>query len=309
MPYNTDINRSDVSTLIREEYAPQIFKGTVENSVVMRQARRLPAMPAEKTNMPVLSLLPSAYFVDGDSGRKQTTEVRWQNKQLVAKELAVIVPVPEAVIEDSSYDIWGEVSPLLGEAFGKAFDQAVLFGTNAPAGWPSDLLTGATAAGNTVALGTGADIYEDVLGESGVVSAIEADGYIPNGYVADVSLRGKLRSARDAEGRKLFENLNMIDENPVFYPRNGSMNPASALLFAGDWSQLVFAMRKDLTFKVLDQAVIDDGAGNILYNLAQQDMVALRAVMRLAWQLPNPVNRLEETEGDRYPFGVLLPAS
>jgi len=48
-----------------------------------------------------------------------------------------------------------------------------------------------------------------------------------------------------------------------------------------------------------------DGAGNIIYNLAQQDMVALRAVMRLGFALPNPINRMNPTAATRYPFAVL----
>jgi hypothetical protein len=36
-------------------------------------------------------------------------------------------------------------------------------------------------------------------------------------------------------------------------------------------------------------------------------MVALRAVIRLGWQLPNPINRLQPTEASRYPFAVLKP--
>jgi hypothetical protein len=54
--------------------------------------------------------------------------------------------------------------------------------------------------------------------------------------------------------------------------------------------------------------VIQDGTGAIVYNLAQQDMVALRAVMRLGWQVPNPITRLQTTTADRYPIAVYLPA-
>jgi len=35
-------------------------------------------------------------------------------------------------------------------------------------------------------------------------------------------------------------------------------------------------------------------------------MVALRAVMRLGWQLPNPINRINPNDATRYPFAVLV---
>ena len=62
-------------------------------------------------------------------------------------------------------------------------------------------------------------------------------------------------------------------------------------------------MRQDVTYKILDQAVIQDSAGNIVYNLAQQDMVALRCVMRLGFALPHPITRMDSGSG--YPFAVL----
>ena len=37
-------------------------------------------------------------------------------------------------------------------------------------------------------------------------------------------------------------------------------------------------------------------------------MVALRCVMRLGWQLPNPVTQLNSTD-TRYPFAALVPAT
>ena len=127
-----------------------------------------------------------------------------------------------------------------------------------------------------------------------------------------MSMRGKYRGLRDLQGQPLFKNgiqgaTNYeLDGAPIFFPENGGMDATKALQFSGDFRQLVYCMRQDITYKILDQAVIQDNTGAIVYNLAQQDMVALRAVMRLAWQEPNPINRLNPTE-TRYPIAVLTP--
>lgn len=320
MPYNSQITRSDSAALAPEEVSREIIQGVAETSAVMRLGRRLPNMSRSQVRMPVLSALMTAYFVSADTGLKQTTETAWANKYLNAEELAVIVPIPEAVLDDVDYDIWGEVKPRIAEAMGKAFDQAVLYGTNAPGTWPADLTTGATAAGNTVSLAASTDVFDATLGVGGTLALVEADGFMVSGHVAAMSMKAQLRGLRDANGQPIFmvgqqsggpslQGLTRyeLDGAPIEFPRNGSIIPGTALMHSGDWTQLVWSMRQDITYKVLTEAVITDGSGAIIYNLPQQDMVALRAVMRLGWQLPNPINALQAVEANRYPFGVLLP--
>lgn len=311
MPYNSVISRTDAAALIPEDVSREIVQGVSETSAVMRLATRAPNMPRAQRRIPVLSTLPTAYFVTGDTGTKQTTEMAWENKYLNAEELAVIVPIPEAVLDDTDYDVWGEIRPRIVEAMGIAFDAAVLFGTNAPAAWPTDVRAGAVAASHAVALGTGADLYEDVMDVGGIISLVEADGFYVSGHIAAMSMRARLRGLRDANGLPLFNRMPQeatryeLDGQPIEFPRNGAFATASTHMFSGDWKQLIYALRQDITYKVLTEAVIQDAGGNIVYNLAQQDMVALRAVMRIAWQIPNPINRLQETEASRYPFAVL----
>jgi HK97 family phage major capsid protein len=325
LAYNNVIDRTGGAALIPEGVSREIIQGAAEESAVLRLGRRLPNMSSGVTRMPVLSALPMAYFVTGDTGLKQTTEVSWDNKYLNAEEIAAIVPIPEAVLDDAGYPIWDEVRPRLVEAIGGVIDAAVLFGTNAPSNWPDDILTAATAAGNVVdlsthiAAATGNDLYSALLGDGGVVSEVEEDGFMVTGHVMPLSMRGKLRGLRDDTGQPIFmrsltggQNLQSatryeLDGEPIIFPRNGSMNAASVLDFAGDWNQLVYSIRQDLTWKLLTEAVIQDGSGAIVYNLAQQDMVALRVVMRLAWQVPNPINLEQEVEANRYPFGLLVP--
>ena len=311
MPYNSQITRTDATPLIPEQVIAEIIQNVPESSAIMRLARRLPNMSRGQMRLPVLSALVTAYFRDGDTGLAQTTEAAWTNKYINAGELVCIVPIPKAVLEDADYDAWAQVKPDILAAFGKAFDAAVLYGTNAPGTWPSSLLTGATAASNVVSLAAATDLYDAILGESGSMATVEADGYDVTGHVGALSMKSKLRGLRDLNGQPIFlrsmqETTRFeLDGAEVVFPKNGAVSAASSLLVSGDFSQIVYAIRRDMEWELWDQAVIQDAAGNILYNLAQQSMVALQGTMRLGWQLPNPVNRVQETEASRYPFGIL----
>ena len=298
--------------LIPPEYSNEILTKAVEMSVVMRLARQLPDLPASVRTMPVLDLLPIAYFVTGATGLKQTTNVQWKDVNLTAEELAVIVPVPQSAFDDASFPVWDTIKPLLEEASGIAIDQAMLYGTNKPASWPTDITTmcanGSTL--NTVSLAACVDMYDALLGENGLLAKLEADGFIATGHIAHTAMRGRLRNVRNADGDPIFRSgmqgptTYELDGAPIYFPTNGAI-ASTPYLFAGQWDQLVFAMRQDVTWMIADQGVIQDAAGNIVYNLFQQDMVALRMVMRLGFALPNPVNRINTTAASRYPFATL----
>lgn len=309
MAYTNIISRTDAAALIPEEVANQIISHLPEQSAALKLFRRVP-MSRNQQRLPVLSALPTAYWVNGDSGLKQTTEVNWANKYLNAEELACIVPIPEAVLDDTAFDVWGEVRPLMEEAIGRAFDAAVFFGTNKPASFPTDLVTSAVAAGNTVNRGTNAAAAGGVAGDiSDVFATVETDGYDVNGVVAIRTYRGRLRQTRSTVGEQLMEvSTAEAFGVPITYPMRGlwPTGSGSAELIAGDFQgQGVVSVRQDITFKVLDQAVIQDGTGAIVYNLAQQDMVALRVTFRAAWQVANIINFDQPVEANRFPFGVL----
>lgn len=309
----TLIDRTGAAALIPEENAAEIIQGAVEASTVLSLARRLANMGSGTYKMPVLSSLPIAYFVNGDNGQKKTTDQQWENAVITAEEIAVIVPIPQAVLDDSAYDIWAEVRPRIQEAFGKTIDEAVLFGTNKPASWPTALVTGATAASNAVT--AGADLYQDIMGETGVIGKVEEDGFFVTGHVADISMRAKLRGLVDTNKQPIFKadmqtgSQYTLDGEPMYFPRNGSFDKTAALDICGDWTQLVYSIRQDITFQLFTDGIVQNTDGTIAYNLLQQDMVALRAVMRLGFALPNPVTGLQKTKAVRYPFAVLKPGA
>lgn len=308
------IDRSAAEALIQEQIVAEIFQKPVEESTFLRLARRMPDMTSSQTRIRVLDTMPMAYWVDGDTGFKQTTEQAWDNVYINAAELAVIVPIPEAVLADASIDIMAQVTPRVREQFSRYVDLATIFGINKPAPWRADIITTARQAGNNVAGGT--LTYDKLLGEGGLFEKVEVGGNAINGVVASLAARAKLRGIKTTDGLPIFKADSMqgvtnyaLDGAPVFFPVNGGFDPSVALMIAGDWNQAVYAIRQDATVKILDQAVIQDPVSKaIVYNLAQQDMIALRVVFRMGWALPNPVSAIDGTR-TMCPFAYIEPAT
>ena len=296
------IDKTNVEALIDTQVANEIFEGVVRESKALSMFRRLPNMTSDKTKLRVLDSLPIAYFVDEstNNGRKNLTKMAWDKKYINAAELAVIVPIKENVLNDTSIDIWGEVKPRIVEAFGKKIDNAIFNGTDKPADWRAGLIPSIVAAGAEVTEGD--NLYSDI---NDVMTKVEESGYNVTGLLGGVGLKGKFRMLTDTTGQPIKGTE--IDSLPKAFLDNGAWDKTKSILIAGDFSQAVYAIRQDVTYKVLTEAVIQDPSnGDILYNLAQDDMVALRVVMRLGWEIPNPVNALNET-ATRFPFANLKP--
>ena len=305
------IDRTGATALMPEPITREIISGVRRQSVAMQLMRRLPNMTSGTQRQPVLSMLPSADFVNGDAGMKITSNAAWDKKLLVAGEIATIVPIPQAVVDDADYDLWGEVRPLIEEAFGRVFDNQVFEGgnTKAPAEWPAGIIPTATTAGNIVTAGTGVDIAADV---SAAMALLEENGYDITGIAAQKRLRSMLRDLRDTNNNPIFTPMQGevpagIYGSQTQFVGKGVWTPANALAVLGDWSLSVFSVRQDMTYQVFDTGVISDNDGKIVYNLLQQDMVALRAVMRVAWQVANPID-IDRPFGTGYPFSVLKAA-
>ena len=307
------IVRDNLAGLIPEPVTREIFQGVVEQSAVLRAGRKLPNMTSKTQSINVLDMLPLAYWVDGDTGFKRTSAQAWEKKKLYAEELAVIIPIPEAVLDDTNYDIWGEVKPRIVEAMGRRIDEAILFGTGKPSTWRKSVVDTATDAGASVTQTS--DLFTDIMGINGVIAKAEESGFMPTGVMAAVGMRAQLRGLTDENGQPIFlSNMQgrasyMLDGMEMSFPMNGAWDPEEALMIVGDFHQLVYSIRQDVTYKILTEAtIVDPTSREVIYSLAQQDMVALRAVMRLGWEIPNPVSAFRSEMDDYSPFAVYLPA-
>jgi HK97 family phage major capsid protein len=270
-------------------------------------------MSSKTRRIPVLATLPVAYFVNGDTGLKQTTEMAWSGKYIEAEEIAAIVPIPEAVLDDADHDLWADVRPRLAEAIGKTLDAAVFFGINKPTNWPQAIVPAADATGdNEVVRGTNTAAEGGIAADvSDLFGTVEDDGFVVDGFVASGKYRGYLRNARDANGVLLAEvaggtiyGVSIVYAMAGYWPTGAGAVEA----IAGDFTQGIIAVRQDLTYKVLDQAVITDDTGTVIYNLPQQDMLALRVTARYGWQVANPPTSEQPDPAKRYPFSIMKGA-
>lgn len=314
--YNTGINRGNPpysqDPIVPEPLANEIIQELPAQSTVMQLARKVP-MSTRTARLPVLDTLPVAYFVSGDSGLKQTTSMEWSNVNLVVEEIAAIVPIPDAYIDDASIPIWSEVRPRMVEAIAKKIDAACLFGTNKPSTWSPALVPAAIAAGNTVT----ANNQDLPLSVAELAEMVSLDGFTEiNGWAVRPGFKWRLLRVRSSgSGEPIYEpdlqngRGGSLYGYPMSEVRNGAWDSSTADLLLGDWSKAIVGTRQDITFKMFDQGIISDDDGKVVWNSMQQDGQAMRVVVRLAWATANPVTNLNSDAGTRFPFGVLARGS
>lgn len=296
------------SALIPTTITSELFAAAEQASVVMRLAKKQP-MPTGTATIPVIQTLPVAGWVNGVGGRKPATNIAWTNKMITAEELAALVAVPQAYIDDAGIPIWDQVRQHLAGAIAYAIDAAVLFGINAPASFVAGgIVQGAPVSTYAVTAGTQPDIAAAV---NSAMSAVEATGVPVTGHAADVSLRGGLRGMRDSTGAPLMAPslaqgaFDTVYGLPIAWSY-GTFDLTKAELITGDWDLLVVGVRQDMRFDISDTAVITDSSGaNVLVNAFQDDQVIMRVHMRLGYVVGNVVNRKGVTT---VPFAVVKHA-
>ena len=314
--FNDLITRTDVP--IPTEEVGELLKVMPEESVLLKRARRQP-MSTKTVKQTIMTTFPDAYWVDGDTGLKQTTKQSFSQPTMTAEELAVIAVVPDAVIDDSSLPIWATLRPFLAEAIGKKVDQAAIYGIDKPASWPLALVPGAIAAGvitpgNLAA--TPADKRKDagqLVADLGLKMARSAGANL-SGLIAQAGTGWELDRIRDADRRPIYDGVaGALRGVPFDELKNGAWSDVgtgdtAVPLIGVDWSQVYVGIRQDITVKMLDQAVISDADGKVVFNLAQQDAKALRVVFRVGYQAVMPVNHQQTDPTKRFPAGVIRGA-
>ena len=298
-----DISKAEALALLAEQDIDEIINPKTSQSAALQSFHSV-KMTAGTAKMPVLAALPTAGWVT-DTGAptdtKPTSKMSWKDKNLVAEEIAVIVPIHENTLADSKFDIWGQVRPLVVAEFSRVLDLAIFQGVNKPASWTdAALIPGAIAAGNT--LEATADVAEDF---NDAFSLVENDEFDVNAVYTGRFMRSQLRGLRDSQNRPVYldalrsdGDTSSIYGQDLFYVTNRSWNRNQAIALVGDRDAVTLGIREDVQVKLLDQATV----GGI--NLAERDMVAMRFKFRVAYATAYSTAGMAE---NAYPFSVITP--
>lgn len=280
------IDRVGAAGEIPDKIAETIL-GTVETaSVAMTLGRRVP-VTTKDSRVPVLTSVPEAAWLATDTSRKPVSSATWENESIVAEELAVIIPIPDAVVDDTEWDIWEAIRPLVARAFARRIDRAILFGDSGPASFGPGLVARATSAGQIIDSTT--DYAADLLSAAEAVSVTE---HIANGAVVRPGWQYTAMRQRthDLASNPLESAFPIsiaglgIKTNPVYW------NAAEATAIVADWESVLIGARQDITFTMHTDGVLQNDDGSIALNLLTQDTSAMRCVMRIGHHLATPVN-------------------
>lgn len=280
---DTEYLKDNLSGFVPKTQATDIITDVVRGSSVLRLAK-LDSMESDTKKFPVMTDGPGAYWV-GETERIQTSVASWIFPELTAKKLAVIIPTSKEKLGDSTIDVFETLKPYIVEAFHKAIDAACLFGINSP--FTKNIVGVATEEGNVIEEGTNGVGALD-LDISDTMALVEESGHDANGFAAAHAFKNRLRKLRNKNGDQLY--VNGVDQEqlysqPIEFCRNGAWDKEKATAIAADWKYAIVGIREDIQYEILKEATLHTVtmADGKPLSLAEQDMIAIKATMRLGF--------------------------
>ena len=278
--------KDELEGFVPKEQAAEIIKKVARGSSVMRLSK-LENMTSETKKFPVMTSGAGAYWVGGGK-RISTSGATWIFPEVKAKKLAVIIPVTKEKLEDSTIDVFTELQDSIAEAFYQTFDKAAIFGKDSP--FATSILGSIDSVGAEVVDNSSVNLD---LSASDVMAKVEDAGYEVDGWAASIGLKNRLRKLRDSSGAPIYvdgTDQTELYNQPIEFVRNGAWDKDKALAIAGEWKYSIVGVRDGISYEILKEATLQgtlDADGKPL-SLAEQDMVAIKATMRIGYLCVKP---------------------
>lgn len=264
---------------IPREFSDNIITETIRGSAVMQLATE------EEMDKPVKEFTYmsgiGAHWTN-EAEVIETEAPKFINAEMRAYKMAVIIPATREHLLYAVPEFFEKMQPKIAKAFHEKFDQAALVGVRSP--WNRSVLSVAAKANNLVTETT--DKYDDV---NKAMGKVEEKDFEPNGLATIKAQKVKYRGTRDANGQPIFNQAKKgeVDDIlglPISYaPRHSFAKKAVELI--GDWNFAFFGILDDINYEILTEATLStivDEYGKPI-NLAERDMIAIRATMSVAW--------------------------
>ena len=291
------------SYLIPELFQQEINRFVYESGVARREMRYLPfGGPGNERRIPKATQTVVISWV-GEAGKKPKTKPYVGQVLQKLEKLAAIVPFTDELLEDSAIDLMGYSAQLIGEEIGREEDRVFLAGSII-AGDPFDGVLNATGV-VTVPLAAAtqpADLDADLLNQAiyriptparpgakwymnpevfGVLQRIRTDAVAAGDNAGPYLIQ---QPTGDQPAKMWNYPIVLTDELPGLTDDAGDPWDVSTpfMFFANLQKTCVYGDKGGLALKMLDQASLTDDLGNV-YNLAEHDMTAIRAVKRVGY--------------------------
>lgn len=261
---------------IPTEYATEIIQGIIKNSKMMQLAK-YEEMKTQKKEFQYMTGGLGAYWV-GEGKIIQTSKPTLVTATMVAKKVAVILVTSRENLTYSMKDFFEMMKPKIMEAFHKKFDDATFLNKDNP--FETSVEQAATEASNAV---TGAI---DVANLMGLEAMVEDNGLEINAFISNTKNNSTLRMLKGPDNALMYDrNAKTLDGAPVVNVEGIE----KGTLYAGNFDYARYGIPFGISYKILEEAQLSSvlGDDNKPINLAERELVALRATMDIGFVILN----------------------
>lgn len=321
------VSREAVGELIRPNVLTGIFETQPSyTSVVMSLGNKL-NVGTKETIIPISGTNPVADFVEKtgtqatptagtypavpikdapDIGYKPVSNVTLTDKRLILEKIAVIIPLSDCVMEDltdaASFEAY--VRRKGEEAIGRRFDRAVVLGENPPATYGKGIIPAAITEESIVNISANATAAQKLQALGEAFALVEDKGYEVDAVAAQAKFKSIFRQGMN--NSNVLVTADMVTGRPT-YAYSGVpittapvLNGTPYLAVAGQWKNVYWGVRNEFEVTETNTGVITNADGS-QYNLFQQDMTAIRIVLRIGYVVLGDENA--------YPLAVVKETS
>lgn len=275
---------SDFSGFLKTVDVGPIFDAARRASVVQQVAPKV-ELGIGGSEFTVTTSKPTVGWVS-EGAQKPASNGAMALKSMSPKKVAGIVVVSQEVARANPGAYVTKIREDLGEAFGQAFDDAVLHGTSTPFGAYLDQTTKAVTIGSTTAANGG--VYKDLVSALSLLTAADKE---LTGWVLDNRLEPDFLGSLDTTGRPLYLETPYSDTVPAVRggrligrqsfmgKKVGIATPGTGVTYSlgygGDWSQLVWGQIGNISYSVSDTANVTINGTQV--SCFENNLFAIRA--------------------------------